>query len=114
MCIFCQIVEMFKPCDINEGVKKFHESQKDGTEAVLLDVRTKAEFDGGHIKGSINLEVADISKIAKIVPNKNIPIFVYCRSGARSGGAVNYLKQAGYTNAQNIGGVLGYKGTLEV
>ena len=40
---------------------------------------------------------------------KDTPLFVYCHSGRRSGAAVLRLRELGYTNAKNIGGIIHYK-----
>lgn len=63
--------------------------------ALLLDVRTKEEFDTGHVKGSINIPVSYIeSKTKKI--NKEKTIIVVCESGARSAHAVRFLNNNGF------------------
>ena len=76
---------------------------KDG--AQLLDVRTAEEFDSGHFAGAINLDVEDI--IAGKLPDaaKDAQLYVYCRSGNRSAQAVSLLKQAGFTNITDLGGL---------
>lgn len=76
---------------------------KDG--AQLLDVRTAEEFDSGHFAGAINLDVEDI--IAGKLPDaaKDTQLYVYCRSGNRSAQAVSLLKQAGFTNITDLGGL---------
>lgn len=76
---------------------------KDG--AQLLDVRTAEEFDYGHFAGAINLDVEDI--IAGKLPDaaKDTQLYVYCRSGNRSAQAVSLLKQAGFTNITDLGGL---------
>lgn len=92
--------------DINEGVKQFRQTAG----AVLLDVRTPEEYAEGHIPQSKNLPLQEIEKVTSVIPDKEIPVFVYCRSGARSGRAVEYMKGLGYKNAVNIGGIMGYRG----
>lgn len=82
---------------------------KNTQDAVLLDVRTPAEYAGGHVPGSINLPAENISSITI---DKNKPLFVYCLSGGRSQRACMWLKENGY-NAKNIGGIGGYGGPLE-
>ena len=77
---------------------------------VLLDVRTPEEYRGGHLQDSVSLPLDELDKISY---GKETPLFVYCRSGARSGRAVEALKKRGYEKAVNIGGVLGYDGPLE-
>lgn len=91
--------------DINTGVRRCRETEG----AVLLDVRTPEEYAGGHIPGSVNLP---LDAIASIQIPREVPLFVYCRSGARSSQAVSWLKTHGYP-AQNIGGILNYSGSQE-
>ncbi|MDL2254527.1 rhodanese-like domain-containing protein [Ruminococcaceae bacterium OttesenSCG-928-I18] len=95
--------------DINKGVSEFRAT--DG--AVLLDVRTKDEYRGGHVPGSRNIDVNQIEKVTALASDKATPLFVHCLSGARSGRAVNALKSMGYTNVKNIGGISAYTGPLE-
>lgn len=78
--------------------------------AVLLDVRTEAEYAQGHVPGSVNLPLDQLGAISY---SKDTPLFVYCRSGARSGRGVEYLKRAGYEKAVNIGGIITYHGPVE-
>ena len=47
------------------------------------------------------------------MPDKSTPLFVYCMSGARSQQAVGGLKQMGYTDARNIGGIGSWRGDVE-
>lgn len=100
--------EFFNNQDINKGIDKFNNTSN----AVLLDVRTQEEYNQGHIKGSINIPLSDINSVSNYISNKDIPIFVYCHSGARSSQAVEHLKQMNYTNIENIGGIMNYKGTV--
>lgn len=94
--------------DINSGVAEYKST--DG--AVLLDVRTEKEYRSGHIDGSINLPLDRIARIGNVVKDKTAPLYVHCLSGGRSRQAVSYLKQMGYTNATNIGGISGYHGKV--
>ena len=80
--------------------------------AVLLDVRTAEEYRNGHIDGSVNIPLDRISSVENTVNNKSTPLYVYCLSGGRSGQAVSYLKQIGYTNVKNIGGISSYRGKV--
>lgn len=101
--------DFLKGPDINQGVKEY--STTDG--AVLLDVRTPDEYRQGHIPGSKNVPLQSISKVAGMIDNKSTPIFVRCLSGARSRQAAAILKQMGYTNVKNIGGISSYAGKVE-
>lgn len=102
------LFNFFSTPDINAGVKEYELT--DG--AVLLDVRTESEYSEGHINGSINLPLDRITMIEKVVKDKAAPLYVHCLSGGRSRQAVSYLKQMGYTNAKNIGGISGYRGKV--
>ena len=72
--------------------------------AIILDVRSKGEFTGGHIKGAVNISVDTLkSNLAKL-KNKNSPIITCCASGMRSASAKSILKANGYTKVYNGGG----------
>ena len=74
--------------------------------AVLLDVRTPEEHKNGYLQGAVLLPLDELeSKISSKVADKNTPIYIYCRSGRRSGTAVEKLKAMGYTDLHNIGGM---------
>ena len=64
-------------------------------EYVILDVRTKEEYESGHIKEAINIPYDTINENTNLDKNKNI--FVYCRSGSRSKMAYDTLQKLGYT-----------------
>ena len=101
--------DFLKGPDINQGVKEY--STPDG--AVLLDVRTPDEYRQGHIPGSKNVPLQSISKVAGVIDNKSTPIFGHFLSGARSRKAAAILKQMGYTDVKNIGGISAYAGKVE-
>ena len=81
--------------------------------ALLLDVRTKAEYDAGHIAGSRSFPLDALQQAPQVLPDKSTPLFVYCLSGGRSSRAAATLKRMGYTNVKNIGGITGYTGKAE-
>lgn len=71
--------------------------------AVILDVRSKGEYQGGHIKGSINIPVDTLNNnLNKLKKDK--PIITCCASGIRSASAKSILKANGYTQVYNGGG----------
>lgn len=73
---------------------------------VLLDVRTEAEFAERHIPGALLLAHTDIKSRAKdVLPDKNVPVFIYCRSGRRSAIAAKELVGMGYTRVYDFGGI---------
>lgn len=74
---------------------------------VILDVRTKKEFDEGHIKGAINIPVETIGSIPPAqLRDKKQMILVYCRSGRRSKMAAQKLGTMGYENVLEFGGIM--------
>ena len=79
--------------------------------AIVIDVRTKEEYDGGHIKGSINIPVDEIDKIDY---DKDDTLIIYCATGIRSQNAINKLVDMGYTSLYNLdGGLLNWGSDLE-
>ena len=101
--------DFFKTPNINQGVKEY--STTPG--AVLLDVRTPQEYQGGHIPGSKNLPLQELDQAASVIPEKSTPVFVYCYSGSRSSQAVGKLKKMGYHHIKNIGGISSWSGNME-
>jgi phage shock protein E len=63
--------------------------------AMIIDVRTQGEYQGGHIEGSVNIPVDQIKKHIPDLKKKNKTIITCCRSGARSGMAADLLSGAG-------------------
>ena len=63
--------------------------------AVVLDVRSKSEFDSGHLKGAKHFPLDNLKQQVNQVKKFNKPVITVCRSGARSAVAKNLLKSAG-------------------
>lgn len=103
------LFDFFKQPDINQGVKEY----KTTPDAVLVDVRTIQEYREGHIPESKNVPLQQLDKIASVAKNKGTALFVYCYSGSRSQQAASILRQMGYTNVNNIGGIAAYSGKVE-
>lgn len=101
--------DFLKAPGIDQGVKEYH-----GTPgAVLLDVRTPQEYREGHIPGSRNVPLQSLNGAGSIPVEKDVPLFVYCHSGARSRQAAGLLTRMGYQNVKNIGGIAAYTGKVE-
>ena len=73
---------------------------------ILLDVRTQAEFDEGHIPGAVCLPVDMIAADMPFPFGKDAEILVYCRTGRRSADAVSKLRELGFTDVSDIGGIV--------
>jgi len=72
--------------------------------AIIIDTRTEAEWNEGHLEGAILIPYDSIVQgIAAIAPDKISDINLYCRTGRRSGIALETLKKEGYTNLNNLG-----------
>ena len=69
---------------------------------IVIDVRTPVEWSEGHLQSSDNIEWQNILSITESV-TKNEKIYLYCRSGNRSGKATKLLIDAGYSNVTNAG-----------
>ncbi len=73
---------------------------KDG--AQIVDVRSKGEFSGGHIRGSLNIPVQDLENNLKKL-KKDKPVITCCASGMRSASAKNILLKNGFKEVHNGG-----------
>ena len=87
---------------------------EDNKDALILDVRTAAEYESGHIPNAVNLSNEDI-QAGKVdsLKDKSQLIMVYCRSGNRSRQAAQKLAELGYTNVVDFGGIQSWQGDIE-
>ncbi len=97
---------LLKGADINQGLKEYENTPG----AVLLDVRTPQEYKEGHVPNSKNVPLQTMGNIKTVTDKKDTPVFVYCYSGGRSRQASSLLRQMGYSNVKNIGGISSYTG----
>lgn len=86
------------------GLEKTDYAQLVKEGAIILDVRSKGEFTGGHIKGAINIPVDALNNHLHKLSDKNKTIITCCASGMRSAAAKSILKSNGYLNVHNGGG----------
>ena len=79
-------------------------------DAVVVDVRSIAEFNKSHIINSVNIPLNGFKdQLTQLEKHKDKPIVVCCQSGSRSGAAVRMLQKEGYTGAKNLrGGILAW------
>ena len=104
------LLHFFTAKNINQGVEEYRKNP----DSILLDVRTEEEYADGHIRGSVNVPLQRIEGILEKVADPRKVIYVYCRSGVRSEKAVTILKQMGYANAIDIGGILAFRKKDEI
>ena len=71
-----------------------------------IDVRTAEEYAAGHVSQAVNIPYEEITRrIGEVTTDKDALIYVYCRSGRRSGIAREALGEAGFSNVVNAGGL---------
>ncbi len=99
----------------NLNAEEFEKAIEASPEAVILDVRSPMEYQQGHLKNSVLLDFysrtiqADIDAL-----DKSKEYLIYCRSGARSASACNYMAQSGFAKVTNMaGGILTWRGEIE-
>ena len=95
-----------------QDFKSFWESDKQNG-AVLIDVRTPAEYDAGHYQDSINIDYYSDSfrdELNKL--DKNKKYYIYCRSGHRSGNALFIMQELGFSNVHDLAGGIASSPTL--
>ena len=78
----------------------YHNSAHSGR-PLIIDVRTHDEFIAGHLPNAVNIPFDRIDGLATIAPDKKQSLFIYCRSGRRSGIAEEALTKLGYTQIYN-------------
>ena len=100
------LLNFFRQEDIDHLV----EECKSVPGAVLIDVRTPAEYRDGHIPGSKNIPLQSIGNISSIISDRDTPLYVYCHSGVRSRQAAGLLRRMGYTDVTDLGGICNYRG----
>lgn len=76
---------------------------------LIIDVRTKGEYDMGHLNNALNIDLGDLmgGKLPDV--EKKEQIILYCVSGGRASRAQQILEIAGFTNVENGGGYLDLK-----
>lgn len=81
--------------------KRFFQKNNEGVEhalqngAVIVDVRTKSEYEQGHVAGSKNIPLNEIKLKIAFIRKWNKPVITVCRSGSRSAMAKGFLHEAG-------------------
>ena len=94
-----------------EEAKKIMDSEEG---YIILDVRTREEYDQGHIPGATQISHEEIGEKAEsVLTDKDQLLLVYCRSGRRSKIAAEALVEMGYTNIKEFGGILDWPYELE-
>jgi rhodanese-related sulfurtransferase len=84
-------------------------------DALLIDVRTPGEYDESHIPGSRNIDMYSPTFMQEIEQlDRKAPIYLYCRSGNRSGTVLSAMKQIGFEKVYHLAhGILDWNGETE-
>ncbi|MHB1454040.1 MAG: rhodanese-like domain-containing protein [Saccharofermentanales bacterium] len=91
------------------NAKAAKEIMDSGEKVTVLDVRTRDEFQQGHIKGAVHIPYDQIpAKASGLLPDKNAKILVYCASGARSSAGTRSLVSLGYADVSDFGGLMSW------
>ena len=90
-------------------------AEKTKSNVLIIDVRTKDEFEDDHIEGAVHIPYGDVfTEIKKYAKNKDHEIRLYCKSGGRAGSALKSLEALGYTNVKNLGGIADARKALDI
>jgi rhodanese-related sulfurtransferase len=79
--------------------------EKTASDVQLIDVRTPGEYKEGYIKNAVNINFYDddfVEQMSKL--NKDEAVYIYCRSGGRSGNAASKLEKAGFKKVYDLNG----------
>ena len=100
----------------SSGVRKLSPMEATGKmnrdDAVVLDVRSEAEYQAGHVVGAVNIPLTQIqSSLSRLQKYREKPIITICATGQRSGSACKQLKQAGFGDVYSVtGGISAWEG----
>lgn len=107
------LLKIYKMADLTQ--QQWNEQLENDSNAIILDVRTDAEFEEGYIPGALQMDIYNgaefLQRAKQLDPQKNY--YVYCRSGGRSAQACMLLNSVGVENAFNLkGGIMEWKGPI--
>ena len=97
--LFCSFAMITAQTKVEVNSKQVNSMLQKDKKWIVLDVRSAEEFNSGHIKGAVNIDIRQpdaFSKIDKL--NKNAKYIVHCRTNHRSGMAVEHMMQSGFKN----------------
>ena len=84
--------------------QKWQKKQNKIPDAIIIDVRTTEEYEEGHLKNALHIDISDPPAFIKTISqlNKNKSYFLYCRSGNRSLQAAQIMKMEGIEKTYNL------------
>jgi rhodanese-related sulfurtransferase len=95
---FRSVIPKDKFKTVDDLYQKWQEVQSGKSKAIILDIRTEAEFDSGHIIGSNNIDSGHAYGLPKKIEDPNTEIWVFCRTKHRASYFVGMLCKYGYKN----------------
>ena len=98
-----------RPAKLDDGVLTPEQAKarmEENPDLILLDVRTQEEFEQGHIPGAVCLPNEMSAAGMPFLFGKDAEILLYCRSGRRSADAAKKLRDMGFTNVFDFGGII--------
>ena len=98
-----------RPAKLDDGVLTPEQAKarmEENPDLILLDVRTQEEFEQGHIPGAVCLPNEMIAADMPFPFAKDTELLLYCRSGRRSADAAKKLRDMGFTNVFDFGGII--------
>lgn len=104
-----RIMGFFNLFTVDKKFDSLLQEAKNDKNGLLVDVRTEEEFSQGHVPGALNVPLDVIDKENF---DKDLTLYLYCRSGARSSSACEIMGEKGYKTV-NVGGIMSYTGPLE-
>jgi rhodanese-related sulfurtransferase len=109
---FLQLVNDAKTRVKETNVPDVRKRRAAGEKFVLVDVREESEWKVGHAVDAVHLGKGVIERdIAKVIPEPNTKVILYCGGGFRSALAADNIQKMGYTNVESMDG--GFKAWLE-
>lgn len=94
---------------------EWQQAIENDVDAVVIDVRTKEEYQNGIIENAMNLDVFEMDKFLSEINHldKSKNYFVYCMAGGRSASACKVMMDAGFENVFNLlGGINAWNGKI--
>jgi rhodanese-related sulfurtransferase len=90
-------------------------NNKEDNESIIIDVRTEEEYNLGHIKKSILIDINQPNLFMKSISKlyKKYSYYVYCRTGIRSEMACSLMDQKGIKAYNLVGGIVEWKGDIK-
>ena len=100
VCVLVTVVGLKQLGLISANVARMYLKQG----AMVVDVRSAAEFKAGHLTGAANIPLDELANtLPRDIPDKNQVLLLHCLSGTRSGIAKRMLRGMGYQNVFNLG-----------